>query len=445
MTKPAIEPNARTRALRPSLPNRIGMNTKTSPVWHPFTQHAVFPSFRKIESAEGAYLYTAEGDRIIDAIASWWVVTHGHCHPRIRQAVERQIAKLDQIIFAGYTHEPAERAAELLVDLTPDGLDYVFFSDSGSTCVEVALKMALGYWYHQNIAKHRVLVLEHGYHGDTIGTMSVGERGVFNQPYNPLLFTVEKLPFPHAGRESETLAALEACASSGDVAALIVEPLVLGAGGMLMYSAEVLSEMKRICEHHGVLLIADEVMTGWGRTGTLFACDQAGVVPDIGCYSKGITGGFLPLAATLCSAPIFDAHYSQDRSKTFFHSSSYTANPIACAAAAANLEMWCEDAAFQRLREVCDMQSKRLEQLAGIDRLANVRRCGSIVAMDVMADDAGYLSDIGTRLYIDLQESGVLLRPLGNTLYVLPPYCVTCQDLDQIYETIIEAVRRQAA
>lgn len=291
--------------------------TSKSPVWHPFTQHAVFPDAVMISRGEGAWLETADGRRIFDAISSWWVVTHGHRHPHIVKAIKDQADRLDQIIFAGFTHEPAEQLAQRLVAITPPQLEYVFFSDSGSTSVEVALKMALGFWRHSGEKRSRILALEGAYHGDTIGGMSVGERGVFNAPYDPLLFDVERIPFPQQGREDTTFDALKTACSSGGIAALIVEPLVLGAGGMLIYPPSVLAEMKRICEAHGVLFIADEVMTGWGRTGTLFACEQAGVVPDIACYSKGLTGGSVPLAVTLCRGDIFDAHYSTDRTRTF--------------------------------------------------------------------------------------------------------------------------------
>lgn len=417
------------------------MNRKYSPVWHPFTQHALFPKFLKITRASGAYLYTEDSDRIIDAIASWWVITHGHCHPRIQRAAQQQIELLDQIIFAGYTHDPAERVAQLLVDLTPNGLDYVFFSDSGSTAVEVGLKMALGHWHHLDIKKDRVVVLEHSYHGDTIGTMSVGERGVFNKPYNPLLFTVESIPFPKRGSEQITLDALESkCKESQDIAAFIVEPLVLGAGGMLMYGAATLKAMKQICEYYDVLFIADEVMTAWGRTGTMFACEQADVVPDIACYSKGITGGFIPLAVTMCHERIFDSHYSKDKSKTFFHSSSYTANPIACAVAAENLEMWLEEDVLSQVQRVAHVQEQKLYEMSQSDSLVNLRRTGTITAMDVLVKDSGYLSEIGTQLYLAFQQSGVLLRPLGNTIYVLPPYCMTQEDFDTVYDVIIDAV-----
>ena len=417
------------------------MTDTHSPIWHPFTQHAIFPEFLEIDRAQGAYLYTAGGQRIIDAIASWWVITHGHCHPKMQEAARRQIERLDQVIFAGYTHEPAERTGQLLYELTPDGLDYVFFSDSGSTAVEVALKMALGYWHHIGSDRQRVIVLEHSYHGDTIGTMSVGERGVFNRPYEPLLFAVEGIPFPEKGKEQLTIDALEqSCRAKNDVAAFIVEPLVLGAGGMLMYDVDTLREMKRVCDKYEVVFIADEVMTAWGRTGTMFACEQADVIPDIACYSKGITGGFLPLAVTMCHERIFQAHYSEDRSRTFFHSSSYTANPIACAVAAANLEMWKDPEVTDQVSRVAAMQKAKLAEMAESPLLTSIRQRGTIAAMDVRVPDSGYLSQIGTELYLRFQKSGVLLRPLGNTIYVLPPYCVTQDDLDTVYGIILENV-----
>src|SRR6202040_2899978 len=269
---------------------------------------------------------------------------------------------------AGHTHEPAEAVATELLKLAPVGLDYVFFSDSGSTSVEVALKMALGYWQNIGEPRTRIVVMQHSYHGDTIGAMSVGARGVFNAAYAPLLFDVTTVPFPSAGHEQATLDALEATVRNERPAAFIVEPLILGAGGMLMYPAWVLKEMKRICEASNVLFIADEVMTGWGRTGTLFACEQADVSPDIACYSKGLTGGSLPLAVTLCRADIFDAHFSKDRTRTFFHSSSYTANPVACAAACANLEVWQNEPVMECIAAVASAQTK------GLDRFRDDRR-----------------------------------------------------------------------
>src|SRR5258706_10336315 len=256
----------------------------------------------RIVKTAGAYLIDEDGRSILDAISSWWVITHGHRHPAIMNAIRTASETLDQIIFAEYSHEPAEQLARGLIRLAPPGLTHLFYSDSGSTSVEVALKMALGFFRNTGLPRSRIIVMEHSYHGDTIGTMSAGARGVFTEAYNPLLFAVERIPFPLAGQENATLDALETLCRSGDAAAFLVEPLVLGAGGMLMYSPQVLAEFARICAKHGVLFIADEVMTGWGRTGTMFACEQAAVTPGIACYSKGLTGGSLPLAGAPCPA-----------------------------------------------------------------------------------------------------------------------------------------------
>jgi adenosylmethionine---8-amino-7-oxononanoate aminotransferase len=410
-----------------------------SPIWHPFTQHALRPSLPRVLRAEGAYLFAESGQRILDAISSWWVITHGHCHPRIVDAIKRQAEELDQVIFAEYTHDSAERVAARLIALAPKDLKYVFFSDSGSTSVEVALKMALGFWRHTGERRDRIIVLEHGYHGDTIGTMSVGARGAFTDPYDALLFNVERIPFPSVGREDSTLAALETLCRRGDAAALLVEPLVLGAGGMLMYPPAVLAAFRRICTAHGVLFIADEVMTGWGRTGSMFACQQADVSPDIACYSKGLTGGTLPLAVTLCRREIFQAHYSNDRRRTFFHSSSFTANPIACAAALANMDIWETEAVSARVAALGILQARMLERFRDDLRFENVRQTGTITAMDFKTADTGYFSRIGPHLQHCFQEAHVLLRPLGNTIYVLPPYCVTADDLNVIYSAIAAA------
>jgi adenosylmethionine-8-amino-7-oxononanoate aminotransferase len=411
-----------------------------SPVWHPFTQHALQPEAIPVARGEGAWLETIDGRRIFDAISSWWVVTHGHGHPHIVRAIKDQADRLDQVIFAGFTHEPAERLARLLVAMTPPGLDYVFFSDSGSTSVEVALKMALGFWRNRGEQRSRILALEGAYHGDTIGGMSVGARGVFNAPYDPLLFDVERIPFPTAGREQATLDAITTACRNAGIAALIVEPLILGAGGMLIYPPWVLAEMKRICEAHGVLLIADEVMTGWGRTGTCFACEHADMTPDIACYSKGLTGGSLPLAVTLCRADIFGAHYSTDRGKTFFHSSSYTANPIACAAACANLEIWRNEPVIERIAAVARAHTHGLDRFREDRRFTNIRQIGAIAALDVATDDPGYLAGIGPHLYDNFLRRGLLVRPLGNTIYLMPPYCSTPQELECVFDAISEMV-----
>jgi adenosylmethionine-8-amino-7-oxononanoate aminotransferase len=411
----------------------------TSPVWHPFTQHGLGEPIPRIVRSEGSALYTDDGRRIIDAISSWWVTTHGHCHPRIMAAIADQAMKLDQMIFAGWTHEPAETLAAALVEMLPAPLAHVFFSDSGSTAVEVALKMALGYWRDRG-ARHRILVMEHSYHGDTIGTMSVGERGVYNAAYDPLLFDVGTVPFPAAGREQETLDVLERLCRTESPAAFIVEPLVLGAGGMMIYGADTLREMHAICRRHGVLFIADEVMTGWGRTGTLLACEQAGIVPDILCLAKGITGGAVPLAVTLATPPIFEAHLSKDRAKLFYHSSSFTANPLSCAAAVANVAIWREEPVLDRIADLARRQSAHLAKLAAHPRIKNARQIGTITAVEVEDTTGNYLSALGPRLLAAFRERDVLLRPLGNTVYLMPPYCTDDTDLSRIYAVIDEAL-----
>ncbi|HPG88091.1 MAG TPA: adenosylmethionine--8-amino-7-oxononanoate transaminase [Hyphomicrobium sp.] len=417
----------------------------SSPVWHPFTQHGLERSRPEVASASGAWLTLSDEQRLFDAISSWWVVTHGHCHPKITTAIEAQARNLDQVIFAGFTHGPAERVAAQLLSLVPDGLRHVFFSDSGSTSVEVALKMALGYWRNRGVARTRILALEHAYHGDTIGTMSAGARGVFNAAYEPLLFDVGRIPFPSAGRQQVALDALERACRSGDVAAFICEPLVLGAGGMLMYGADTLAELRRVCSAHGVLFIADEVMTGFGRTGQLLACDHARITPDILCLAKGLTGGALPLAATLCSPDIFAAHVSTDRAKMFFHSSSYTANPIACAAAAANLDIWIDEPVLARVAAISQIQSTALAGITGDSRFDNARQVGTIAAFDISGGRGGYLADIALPLREACLKRGVLARPLGATLYVMPPYCASKADLDFAYAAIVDAIDEVAA
>lgn len=409
-----------------------------SPIWHPFTQHGLGEPIPLITHAEGASLFTADGARVVDAVSSWWVITHGHAQPRIAAAIADQAQKLDQLIFAGWTHQPAEDLARALVEIT--GLPYAFFSDSGSTAVEVALKMALGHWVHRGQPqRQRIIVMQHSYHGDTIGTMSVGERGVYNAAYAPLLFGVETVPFPQAGAEQATLDALEAACAAPDAAAFIVEPLVLGAGGMLMYPPALLAEMAAICRRHGVLFIADEVMTGWGRTGTLLACQQAGVVPDILCLAKGLTGGAMPLAVTMACEAVYDAHYSTDRARTFYHSSSFTANPVACAAANANIALWREEPVEQRIAALAAGQAQGAAMLAGVKGITGVRQCGTILALDYEVAGAGYLSALQPRLLAFFREAGLLIRPLGNTAYLLPPYCISENDLARCHQALAEA------
>jgi adenosylmethionine-8-amino-7-oxononanoate aminotransferase len=418
------------------------MARENSPIWHPFTQHGLADPAVAIERAQGAYLYTSDGRAILDAISSWWVNTHGHGHPHIVQAIQNQAAKLEQVIFAGFTHDAAQTLARKLLAAAPGGLAHMFFSDSGSTAVEVAIKMAVGCWHNRSKPRHRIIAMEHAYHGDMFGAMSVGHRGLFNAAYDPMLFDVAYVPFPAGGKENCTIEALQALlrADSRAFAAMIIEPLVLGAGGMKMYPPEVLAEIAACCRQHGIFLIADEVMTGFGRTGAMFACEQAGIAPDLMCLSKGLTGGFLPMGATLATEEIYDSFYSTERAKTFFHSSSYTGNAIACAAAVANLEIWEREPVQARIREIGAYHGRALASFRGRPQIVDTRQSGTIAAIELNVPDAGYLAALGPKLNAFYLERNVLLRTLGNVVYVLAPYCVDARDLDRIYGAIDDSL-----
>jgi adenosylmethionine-8-amino-7-oxononanoate aminotransferase len=405
-------------------------------VWHPYTQHGLRDTPIEIVSANGAYLHARDGRRIFDAISSWWVTLHGHAHPRIASAIAEQAATLEQVIFAGFTHEPAVRLAGDLVEHAPAGLTRVFFSDDGSTAVEVAVKIALQYWRHRGEKRTLIAALDNAYHGDTFGAMSVSARGLFTDPFEGHLFEVARLPDPV---DHDVVAALTTLIDErgDDLAAVIVEPMLLGAGGMRMWSADSLRGIRALTAARGILLIADEVLTGFGRTGPMFACQHANVSPDLMCLSKGLTGGFVPLGATLATEALFDAFSSDDRTKTLFHGHSFTANPIACAAARASIAMLDEAgrAPRQRIEQAhCAAKSS----LAAVSRVQNVRVLGTVLALEVMANRSGYLSDVGPSLRRFALERNVLIRPLGNTVYVLPPYCSTESDLAAAYSAIAD-------
>ncbi len=413
-----------------------------SPLWHPFTQHKTFGPAIPIARAQGAYLYPENGPPLLDGISSWWVNTHGHCHPKIVQAVQAQAETLDQIIFAGFSHAPArDLATKLLARVRQSGgvkSDYVFLSDSGSTAVEVALKMAVGSFTHQGRPRTKILALEGGYHGDTFGAMSAGGRSVYNALYEPFLFDVHALPFPENEEGHHTIEALETYlqAHGHATAAFIFEPLIQGAGGMRLYAPALLKALCTLCEQYGIKLIADEVMTGFGRTGTFLACEQAGVAPDLLCLSKGLTGGFLPLGATLASTEIYQAFYHDDKARQFFHSSSFTGNPLSCSAALANLEIWDTEPVFDRIARIANTHKTALHHFSAHPHVENPRILGTILALDFKTPDAGYLSGMASQLYSFMLARGFLLRPLGNTVYILPPYCITTQELEGLYDSL---------
>ena len=422
-------------------------------IWHPFTQEALDPKPVRIERAEGVYLYTAEGRKLIDAISSWWVNLHGHAHPAIAAAIAEQAHKLEHVIFAGFTHEPAEELARRLKRILPPALNHVFFSDDGSTAVEVALKMALQYW--QNVGKpekKRLVALEHAYHGDTVGAMSVGADSPFSAAFQDMRFPVYRVPSAYCfrcpvgkTRASCDIDCIEPLARlleerSGEIAAVIAEPLLQGAGGMIVHPTEFLQRIRQLCSKHGVLLIADEVLTGFGRCGQMFACERASVVPDMMCLSKGLTGGFLPMGATICTDFIHEAFYAPDRSRPFLHGHSYTANPLGCAAAIANLEIFETEPVFERIANIERIHRERLSAFKQHPAVADVRMIGTVAALELDTDDPGYFSELRSVLYDFFLERGILLRPLGNVIYVLPPYAITSDQLHQVYDVITESL-----
>jgi adenosylmethionine-8-amino-7-oxononanoate aminotransferase len=409
-------------------------------LWHPWTQHGAEPAPLPVVAASGAVLRLADGRELIDAISSWWTCLHGHGHPRLVGAMERQARQLDHVLFAGATHEPAVALSEELVAAAPSGLSRVFFSDDGSTAVEVALKVAWQSWERRGEPQRTsFLALDHGYHGDTVGAMSAGDPVPFFAPYAPLLFDVVRVP----AEEAALRAALNE--RRGRIAALIVEPLVQGAGGMLMHDAEFLRAARAACDEHRVLLIADEVMTGFGRTGALFACAKAGITPDLLCLAKGLTSGMLPLAATLVKEELFTAFKTGDRRHLFAHGHSMTGNPIACAVARESLRLTRELEVPEKLDRIGQRIERALAPLRLRRNVANLRRTGGIVAYDLVPErgaQTGYFSELAPKLRAVASELGVLLRPLGNVVYALPPACTSEEQCDKIVaamEAVAEA------
>jgi adenosylmethionine-8-amino-7-oxononanoate aminotransferase len=403
-------------------------------LWHPYTQHGIDANFLAVHAAHGARLELADGRSVIDAISSWWTVLHGHGEPALVEAMTRQARALDHVLFAGTTHEPAVALAEALVREAPAGLTRVFYSDDGSTAVEVALKIAWQSARSEGKSRRNLfLAFEGGYHGDTFGAMSVGDPDPFFTPFAPLLFAVE--------RSAPTIEGLrELFARQGERAvALIVEPLVQGAAGMRMHAPEVLREARTLCDTHGVVLICDEVMTGFGRTGSLFACRKAGVAPDLLCLAKGLAGGMLPLAATLATERLFETFVSRDRSRAFFHGHSFTAHPIACAVALASLGLCLERDVPARLEHIGRTIEQRVRELcAGNSAVHQIRRLGGIVAVELVCERPGYLALDPSAMRARALELGVLLRPLGNVVYALPPACTSDDECRTIAAALAE-------
>ena len=408
-------------------------------VWHPFTQLKTAPLPIAIVKGEGSYFYDENGKRYIDAISSWWVNIHGHCHPYLVEKISVQLQTLEHTIFSGFTHEPAVQLAERLLHRLPKNQSKIFYSDNGSTAVEVALKMAFQYWSNRSINKTKVIAFENGYHGDTFGGMSVGARNAFNLPFAKLLFDVIHIPVPVKGREKETLDALKMVLKQDDIAAFIFEPLIQGAGGMVMYSEKVLDELVQLCHDKNVITIADEVMTGFGRTGKFFASDHLECKPDIICLSKGLTGGVMPLGATSCAEFIYNAFLSDDKMKTFFHGHSYTANPTACSAALASMDLFDKPEAFENIKRIEQQHNSFLQKIRSHTALIDARQFGTIIAFEIKtSEQTNYLNSLAEHISEFFISRGIILRPLGNVLYILPPYCISNDDLDYIYNSVKE-------
>lgn len=406
-------------------------------IWHPFTPLKDVAEFPLITEAKGVYLHTADGRRILDAVSSWWVNLHGHSNPHIAKAICTQAMRMEHVIFAGFTHEPAIALSENLLRILPKNQMKIFFSDNGSTAVEVGLKMALQFWHNQGIKKEKIIAIKGAYHGDTFGAMSVAERGLFTQPFNPYLFDTTFIDFPEADREGEVLKQFRAAVDNGDVAAFIFEPLVQAAGGMRIYSPSILDALILYARQHDVICIADEVFTGFGRTGKYFASDYLEHKPDIMAVSKGITGGFLPLGVTACSDKIVSAFDSPELTKTFFHGHSYTANPLACAAANASFELLTDASCQSRIAEITAQHKMFAESIKNNKVVAEVSTLGTIVALTLKSDEENsYENSMRKKIYPYFLQKDILLRPLGNVIYVLPPYVISDTELSRIYREI---------
>lgn len=407
-------------------------------IWHPFNQMKgadILPIVR----AEGVYLYDEKGNEYIDAFSSWWVNIHGHAHPYIAAAIAEQANKMEHVAFGGFTHQPAVELSEKLMSLLPDKFSKIFFSDNGSTSTEVALKMTMQYHYNRNEERPVFVALENGYHGDTFGSMCVTARGGFNEPFEQYMFDVVYLPAPSEENEKDVLARARKLCTYNNVAGFIFEPLIQGAGGMLMHDAKVLSSLIKIFQDAGALCIADEVMTGFGRTGKMFAIDHLDIVPDIICLSKGVTGGFLPLGLTVVSQEVYEAFYSDDARHTFLHGHSYTGNTIVCAAAVANLELFEQEQTLKRIRELEDQLRAFKRDFIDHPKVREVRQLGCIVAIELeTTGKTSYFNTKGKEAYQFLLSKGIVMRPLGNVLVLIPPYCISQKDLDKIRGELLD-------
>lgn len=408
-------------------------------VWHPFTHQKAASSPVLIKRAEGLYFIDEHDNKIMDAISSWWVNLHGHAHPYVSKKVSEQVHSLEHAIFSDFTHQPAIELAERLLKHLPSNQSKIFYSDNGSTAVEVALKMTFQFWHNQGTPKSLFIAFENAYHGDTFGGMSVGARNVFNNAFENQLFNVAHIPLPTRENIHQIMEVLQEWVQNHSIAGFIFEPLVQGAAGMLMYDQQLLDVLIQFCKQNDIITIADEVMTGFGRTGTFFASHQLEHQPDIICLSKGLTGGYMPLGVTSCASFIHEAYISDDKTKTFFHGHSYTANPTACSAALASMDLMEEEGTWAQIRMIEEQHHAFVNELKGHKACADIRVKGTILAIELKTEEAThYLNSASEGIAAYFLKKGILLRPLGNVFYVIPPYCISKEELNRIYSTIKE-------
>ena len=405
-------------------------------VWHPFThlKYADLPI--ELVRGEGAFFIDENGKKLLDGISSWWVNLHGHCHPYISQKVSDQLFQLEHAIFSSFTHAPAVELAKRLIEHLPNNQSKIFYSDNGSTAVEVALKMTLQYWHNNGQSKKKFIAFENAYHGDTFGGMSVGARNVFNNAFENLLFDVIHIPIPTSENIIQLKETLQLWFTNhNDIAGFIFEPLVQGAAGMMMYDATYLDELISICHKNNIITIADEVMTGFGRTGKFFANDYLTHKADIICLSKGLTGGFMPLGVTTCVPCIYEACVSDDKTKTFFHGHSYTANPTSCSAALASLDLMEHDETWKQILLISNLHLEFVKKHKINLKLIDIRCLGTILALELKTPDhTHYLNNASENITTFFLEHNIIVRPLGNILYFIPPYCITKQELENVYK-----------
>ena len=410
-------------------------------IWHPYTQHKTAALPVVIKSGNGALLYDIEGKEYIDAIASWWVNPFGHSNKFIADAIYKQLTTLEHVLFGGFTHEPAIQVSEQLLAMMPSNQQRIFFSDNGSTAVEVAIKVAFQYFFNQNLKKTTLIAFEDAFHGDTFAAMAASGISFYTQAFAEMFLDVVRIPVPVKGKEQESYDSLQKVIDSYEVSAFIFEPLVLGAAGMVMYEPETLDKLIEICKKNNVLTIADEVMTGFGKTGKTFACDYLQNQPDMMCVSKALTGGTIPMAITTFTQEVFDAFYSDDINKALFHGHTFTANPTGCAAALASFELLQTEDIQNNIQHINQRHLEFQEKIKGHSKVLTTRVLGVIFALEIQSDqDEQYYGSMRNKLYNFFIESGVVLRPVGNIVYILPPYIINDNQLDKIYKTIEEAI-----